>query len=111
MSLSSNVKPDTMNAPLCTGPLPARHLSRRQFLNRFGLGLGGLALAELLNPLSVRADAALRQGLPGVLAAPHFPPKAKRIIYLFMSGGPSQLETFDYKPVLAERRGENLPES
>jgi hypothetical protein len=50
-------------------------------------------------------------GDAGVLGAPHFAPKAKRIIYLFMAGGPSQLETFDYKPLLNERNGEDLPES
>ncbi|HXP59576.1 MAG TPA: DUF1501 domain-containing protein [Dongiaceae bacterium] len=94
--------------PVCTGPLPTLGLSRRHFLNRFGLGLGGIALAHLLG--SARAAAAgLSHG--GVLAAPHFPPKAKRVIYLFMAGGPSQLETLDYKPLLNQRNGESLPES
>jgi hypothetical protein len=94
--------------PLCPGSLPVTDLSRRQFLNRFGLGLGGVALAGLLNParsLAVTAPDA------GVLGATHFAPKAKRIIYLFMAGGPSQLETFDYKPLLNERNGEDLPAS
>jgi Protein of unknown function (DUF1501) len=95
----------------CVGPFPAQYLSRRQFLNRFGFGLGGLALTELLNCGQANAQEAARKGLPGVLAAPHFPAKAKRVIYLFMAGGPSQLETFDYKPVLKERTGQNLPES
>lgn len=62
-------------------------------------------MADLLNPLS--ALAADR----GVLGEPHFKPKAKRIIYLFMAGGPSQFETFDYKPVLVERHGQELPAS
>ncbi|HAV65386.1 MAG TPA: sulfatase [Verrucomicrobiales bacterium] len=94
--------------PLCTGSLPLTGLSRRQFLNRFGMGLGGIALASLMNP-----PTPLLAGAPdaGVLGAPHFAPKAKRIIYLFMAGGPSQLETFDYKPVLNERNGEDLPAS
>ncbi len=94
-----------MNVPLCTGPLAVGGQSRREFLNRFGLGLGGMALGHLLNPL--RADVPDR----GVLGQPHFPPKAKRIIYLFMAGGPSQFETFDYKPVLNERNGQELPAS
>ncbi|WP_428408781.1 DUF1501 domain-containing protein, partial [Phaeodactylibacter xiamenensis] len=51
------------------------------------------------------------QGIEGVLKALHHPAKAKRIIYLFQSGGPSQLELFDYKPLLQKRRGEDLPES
>lgn len=92
---------------LCTGPDPAWNLSRRQFLNRFGMGLGGLALADLLCP----ATQARAAGTPGLLAEPHFPPQAKRVIYLFQSGGPSQLETFDYKPLLNEQHGQQLPES
>ena len=72
--------------------------SRREVLNRIGFGLGGIAVAHLL-------------GGRGALGATHFPPRAKRVIYLFMSGGPSQLETFDYKPLLNQRNGEELPES
>ncbi len=81
-------------------------MSRRDFLGRFGLGLGGVALASLLNE-NLRGD----EAFTGILAQPHFAPKAKRIIYLFMAGGPSQFETFDYKPVLNQRNGEELPES
>jgi hypothetical protein len=80
-------------------------------LNRFGLGLGGIALACLLHPARSLADSAGAEPLQGVLGTPHFAPKAKRVIYLFMAGGPSQLETFDYKPLLNQRNGENLPES
>lgn len=97
-----------MNAPLCTGPLPAMGLGRREFLNHFGLGLGGLALGGLLTPGRLRADEA---GDHGLLGTPHTAPKAKRVIYLFMSGGPSQLETWDYKPLLNERHGQELPDS
>lgn len=91
---------------VCAGPLPAEGLSRRGFLQRFGGGLGGIALAQLL----------MRDAAPavekGVLAAgTHFPPRAKRVIYLFQSGGPSQIETFDYKPLLRERHGSELPDS
>jgi len=78
---------------------------RRRFLNRFAMGLGGMALAEML-PRS-----GLAAGDAGVLGQPHFAPKAKRIIYLFMSGGPSQLDLLDYKPLLNERHGEQLPDS
>jgi len=100
-----------MNPPACTGPLPIDGLNRRQFLNRFGLGLGGIALAHLLNPVRGLSQAAPLTSLRGVLSEPHFAAKAKRVIYLFMAGGPSQLETFDYKPLLNERNGEDLPAS
>lgn len=85
-------------------------LNRRQWLNRMGSGLGGAALAEML--MKEQAAAA---GEPladrGVLGATHWQPKAKRIIYLFMSGGPSQLDLYDYKPLLNQRHGEQLPDS
>lgn len=71
-------------------------LNRRAFLSRSGLGLGGAALASLMN----KAD-----------AAPHFAPRAKRIIYLFMHGGPSQVDLFDYKPQLKTLHGQELPPS
>jgi hypothetical protein len=100
-----------MNHQICTGPLPAAGLSRRAFLNRFGLGLGGVALAGMMNPSGLIAAPAGSQDL-GVLGGQlHHPAKAKRVIYLFMAGGPSQLETFDYKPMLAKHHGEQLPDS
>lgn len=80
-------------------------ISRRRLLSRIGMGLGGIALADLLNPVS-RASSD-----PGVLSATHFPATARRVIYLFQSGGPSQLETFDYKPLLNEQQGKPLPDS
>ena len=82
--------------------------NRRVFLNRFGLGLGGIALADLLGSTTVAGSSVADHG---VLGEPHFPAKAKRIIYLFMSGGPSQLDLFDYKPLLNKRHGEQLPGS
>ena len=95
---------------ICTGPLPAAGLSRRMFLNRFGMGLGGLALANLMKSANlVAAAAGTDRGMLG--GQLHFPAKAKRVIYLFMAGGPSQLETFDYKPLLNQRHGEQLPDS
>jgi hypothetical protein len=81
--------------------------NRRQFLNRFGMGLGGVALAEMLSSEQARGAAVDH----GVLGDPHFAPKAKRIIYLFMSGGPSQLDLFDYKPLLNKLHGQQLPDS
>jgi len=77
--------------------------TRRQFFGR--LGLGATALASLMNE---DAFAAGTGGLPGL---PHFAPKAKRVIYLFQSGAPSQLDLFDHKPALAERHGTDLPDS
>lgn len=71
-------------------------LQRRQFIRSTGLSLGGMALASL----SGDAD-----------AMPHFAPKAKRIIYLFMHGGPSQLDLFDHKPGLQKQHGQELPPS
>jgi hypothetical protein len=82
--------------------------NRRQFLSRSGLGLGTMALANLLQRDCQGAE---ENPFQGILAAPHFPAKAKRIIYLFMSGGPSQLDLFDYKPLLNEKNGQDLPES
>jgi hypothetical protein len=96
---------------VCTGPIPAAGLSRRQLLERFGMGLGGLALANLIAPRGAFA-APSDPGHGGVLRGHlHHPARAKRVIYLFMAGGPSQLETFDYKPVLTARNGEQLPDS
>ena len=83
-------------------------LNRRQFLSRSGLGLGTMALASLLHQDCPAADV---NPFQGILAAPHFPAKARRIIYLFMSGGPSQLDLFDYKPLLNEKNGQDLPDS
>ncbi|HMP82032.1 MAG TPA: DUF1501 domain-containing protein, partial [Verrucomicrobiota bacterium] len=89
-----------MNNHVCTGPLPAAGLSRRSFLNRFGMGLGGIALANIINPAGLLASAAATPDA-GILGGQlHHPAKAKRVIYLFMAGGPSQMETFDYKPLL-----------
>ncbi|MDA7618818.1 MAG: DUF1501 domain-containing protein [Verrucomicrobiota bacterium] len=81
------------------------HGSRREFLARSGMGLGAMALGNLLN-----ADAS-GTSQTGIMEQSHHVPKAKRVIYLFMSGGPSQLDLFDYKPLLNERHGEDLPDS
>jgi hypothetical protein len=78
-------------------------LTRRHFFGRTATGIGTAALAWLLD-----REAKAAGGLAGL---PHFPPKAKRVIYLFQSGGPSQMELFDYKPKLKELAGTNLPDS
>ena len=84
--------------------------NRRHFLKKMGLGIGGLAAASLLDPFSSLATDTPSIN-PSALNLPHFAPKAKRVIYLFQSGGPSQLELFDYKPLLNKMRGQDLPDS
>lgn len=92
----------------CPGIWNAAGLSRRSFLQRAAMGFGGIALAQLLQSEGLLgAIAGETTPLPG----PHFAPKAKRVIYLFQSGGPSQLDLFDYKPLLNQRNGEQLPDS
>ncbi len=88
----------------------ALRATRRSFLGQTTAGLGAIALGTLLRPDSVRADVDVPRW-PGVISPPHFPPKAKRIIHLYMAGGPSHLETFDHKPKLAEMHGKPMPES
>ena len=83
--------------------------NRRLFLRSSALGLGGVALASLLGRDTCAAEKA--SPLKGVFDNPHHPPKAKRIIYLFMAGGPSQLDLFDHKPLLNQKSGTDLPES
>jgi uncharacterized protein (DUF1501 family) len=86
----------------CTGYESALGMSRRHFLSNLGMGVGSLALSNMISPQ------ALAQGIMG---APNFAPKAKRVIFLFQSGGPSQLDMFDHKPVLNEKHGMELPDS
>src|SRR2546425_10491536 len=91
-------------------------VTRRHFFSLNAAGIGTAVLATLLDGDLLRAESAANQepadrpfpGLPGI---PHFPPKAKRVIWLFQSGGPSQMDLFDYKPALKERRGQELPGS
>ena len=88
-----------------------RHLTRRHFFGRCGLGLGSIALATLMaeNEGLGRAPASLPD--PLIRRPPHFAPRARHIIYLFMAGGPSQLDLFDYKPRLVELNGKQIPDS
>ncbi len=83
----------------------SHQLNRREFLGGSVLGLGTAALASLINPTNAQASEQFLEKLP------HFAPKAKRVIYLFQSGAPSQLELFDYKPKLKEMFGQELPDS
>ena len=86
--------------------------TRRTFLGRTVRGIGSLALASLLNPSSLTAKVKLgQQKWKGILQPTHFAPRAKRVIHLCMAGGPSHLETLDYKPKLAEMDGKPMPES
>src|SRR5438067_1591207 len=80
-------------------------LTRRQFFGRSAAGIGTAALASLLSPSVFSGNSAAAASVPaatpgyhGILKALHFAPKAKRVIYLFMSGGPSHIDLFDYKP-------------
>ncbi len=86
----------------CTGYQTNLGMSRRKFLNSLGMGLGSLALSNILTPEALAEK---------LLGSPQFAPKAKRIIFLFQSGGPSQLDMFDYKPTLNKEHGKELPDS
>ncbi|XZE34840.1 DUF1501 domain-containing protein [Pirellulaceae bacterium SH501] len=86
--------------------------ARRHFLFSSGIGLGSLALSDLVQGANPNDPPRLEiPGGGGDLKAFHHPPKAKRVIYLFMSGGPSHLDLLDYKPLLNEKQGEQLPDS
>lgn len=82
--------------------------NRRRFLSAMSIGVGSMALGSLLMPELFSGAGAEEGWAPGV---PHFAPKAKRIIYLFQNGAPSQQELFDYKPKLREMHGQEIPPS
>src|SRR5947199_10438075 len=104
-----------------------KRLTRRAFLGRSSAGLGAVALASLLDPDLLRGagvgqasslpvpqgrlEACPTDRWPGVVRPLHVAPKARRVIWLYMAGGPSHLETFDYKPALAKMHGQPMPES
>lgn len=83
--------------------------SRRDFLTKTTLGLGALSLGSLISPTNAFGQSTFLN--ENKLGLPHFVPKAKRVIYLFQSGAPSQLDLFDYKPELNRRNGQELPKS
>ncbi len=87
-------------------------LSRRQFFGRSGVRLGSVALASMASSnVCALANSSNQRVHPSLPSLPHFPPKAKAIIYLHMNGGPSQIDTWDYKPKLAEHFDKDLPDS
>ncbi len=83
------------------------HVNRRQFFGKCATGIGAAALASVMNP-NLFAD---ERTDPFLAKAPHFAPKAKRVIYLFQSGAPSQLDLFDHKPAMKEMFDQDLPDS
>lgn len=91
--------------------LPHR-IARRTFIERSGVSLGSMALASMLAQQGLGSDAqAVLNGSRGAVQPLHFPPRAKRVIWLYMAGGMSHLDTYDYKPKLAELNGQPMPES
>jgi hypothetical protein len=90
----------------------AASIQRRTFLSRVGVGMGAAALSMMLGEdRSALAGASVSSGYRGLPELPHFPARAKRVIFLCMAGGPSHLETFDYKPKLVEFHNRPMPES
>lgn len=87
--------------------------TRRHFFGRSATGIGTAALASLLNPqlFAAPASSPMDQPIGGLPSLPHFAPKAKRVIYLFMSGAPSQLDMWDYKPKMNDWYDKDLPET
>jgi len=90
----------------CTGYSDSAGMPRRRFLNQFGMGLGAVALSDL-----VKSDLPADDSSGGAMDQLHHPAKAKRVIFLFQSGGPSQIDLWDHKPHLNKVQGEQLPES
>ena len=89
--------------------LPARRpLSRREALCRMGSGFGMLSFASMVGESLAKADTTPVQGVASA-RIPNFKPKAKHVIFLFMNGGASQIDTFDYKPMLEKYDGQPLP--
>src|SRR5213083_1683005 len=86
---------------------PFSSLSRRDLLRRCGLGFGALGLADLMGQAGLLAAEPVVN--PLAPKAPHFPAKAKRVIHIFANGGPSHVDTFDPKPLLARLHGQPLP--
>jgi len=88
---------------------PLQETTRRHFFSQCSMGLGSIALASMLAENTAHAAPSL--GNPMAPRKPHLPPRAKNVIYLFMAGGPSQLEMLDYKPRLVELNGQAIPDS
>ena len=86
-------------------------ITRRHFFGRTAAGIGGAALGSILNPGLLSASTGVAESARTGAGNPHFPAKAKRVIYLFMAGGPSQIDLLDYKPGLEKLHGTELPSS
>lgn len=84
---------------------------RRTFLQRSGMGLGALGLAGLLGDVGLAPSAASAASFGSLPTRQHYPGKAKRVIHFFLNGGPSQVDTFDHKPMLAKYAGQPIPET
>lgn len=95
----------------CTGFESLTGMTKRHFLNRFGMGLGSIALTDLMLRHGDLQAADAQESSKGVMQVLHHASRAKRVIYLFQSGGPSQLDLWDYKPELVKWAGQELPES
>ena len=90
----------------------ALQLNRRHFLSKLGMGIGGAALSTILPGCNTTPPSSvMEQVASGFLRQPHLAPKAKRVIYLFQSGSPSQIDLFDYKPLMHKLHGQELPGS
>src|SRR5262245_45216169 len=101
-----------MQQPFHHPPFSPELLTRRQLLRRSACGMASLGLAAMFGKMGLTAEVgAGRDGFQSPLAprAPHFPAKAKRVIHLFMNGGPSHVDTFDPKPMLEKYAGKPLP--
>src|SRR6266704_411191 len=88
----------------------ARLITRRWFFKQCSVGLGSIAFASLLEGESAFGATKAKASNPLVPKTPHFAPKAKRVIFMFMAGAPSQLDLFDYKPALAKYDGKPVPQ-
>ncbi|MCA9006388.1 MAG: DUF1501 domain-containing protein, partial [Planctomycetaceae bacterium] len=86
-------------------------LKRRHFLQSSACGLGSIALQQLLSEESVAETSTVNAVDPLAVKTPHFKPRAKNVIFIFMSGGPSQMDLFDPKPKLQKLHGQPVPES
>src|SRR6266852_1617766 len=103
-----------MRLPLFSHQLTNAHrlfMTRRHFFGRAAAGIGTAALGSLLNPNLLAGLASEGEPSKLSLGKPHFAPKAKRVIYLFMAGGPSQMDLLDYKPALEKFHETELPDS
>ncbi len=110
--MSSHPEPSHHDEPCCgiSTNIEDYFLTRRQFLNRMGMGIGALSLAKLLDPADLVAAQPGANAVTGPLSPrpSHFPGKAKSVIHIFAQGAPSHLDTWDYKPALAKMEGKSI---